>query len=178
YFNPSMSQFPFTNYNQVPSNTNSVFSDGLRNFNINPNASIMAGTSATTSSTNNQSYYDTGNSYSNFSTNGTTYYANPFATGFDFTNTKLQATAAEFVPRLNKLSLNETTSEASQQNKEGIATNSETHRENNTTTLDSMRAAEVIGDTKDNEKNLESIFEKEEKNNQRHDVTEDKSSSE
>lgn len=67
--------------------------------------------------TTNNHFYD--NLYTPFGSSGgggissgTTYYANPFATGFDFgatvtANSQLHATAPEFVPRFNNLSLND-----------------------------------------------------------------------
>ncbi|XP_037820820.1 protein shuttle craft isoform X2 [Lucilia sericata] len=163
YFNPSLPQYPFANYN----NNNSVFTDGLQNYNINPNTApgIATSTAAVnpSTSTGNQNYYDNRNSYGNFNTNGTTYYANPFATGFDFNNTKLQANAPEFVPRFDKLSLNETNQDANKQQ-----THSQQAKETETSNgnLKEDFNKNEGNESKDKTKNLDSSFEKEEKRQQ------------
>ncbi|KAM7353561.1 nuclear transcription factor, X-box binding stc isoform 2-T2 [Cochliomyia hominivorax] len=167
YFNPSLGSYPFANFNnQIVSNNNnnnnSVFSDSFQNYNINSNAS--------TSTSMNQHFYDNSNSYGgNFHTNGTTYYANPFATGFDFSNTKLQANAPEFVPRFDKLSLNETSQETETQ-KENINKNSENINVNSNKPKEDFSKIESEMNVK--EKNMDSSFEKEEKRQQqRHERT-------
>uniref|UniRef100_A0A1B0A839 Protein shuttle craft n=1 Tax=Glossina pallidipes TaxID=7398 RepID=A0A1B0A839_GLOPL len=98
-------------YNQNAAN--SIFSDDLSSNNM------YMGTAAqnlynrgnnNNSNNNNNCNINNSNSYEQLYTpfnSNTTYYANPFATGFDFTATKLQVNAPEFVPRFDKLSLNE-----------------------------------------------------------------------
>lgn len=111
YFNPSNNPLAFRNYQQNSNNNSALFaSDNLQNY-VNPTAAIGG-------SGSNHNFYDNNSSYGlNFNGIGgsdrgggdgtTSYYVNPFATGFDFSATKLQATAPEFVPRFDKLSLNE-----------------------------------------------------------------------
>ncbi|XP_073823676.1 nuclear transcription factor, X-box binding stc isoform X2 [Musca autumnalis] len=126
YFNPqndfmSVNNFRYDAGGNKNNNNNLMTADPLQNLNIHPLSNINS--SSISQMGLNHNFYDSNpGSYGlgfngggggvdksgDTTTTGTTYYANPFATGFDFSNTKLQATAPEFVPRFDKLSLNET----------------------------------------------------------------------
>uniref|UniRef100_A0A0K8V596 Protein shuttle craft n=1 Tax=Bactrocera latifrons TaxID=174628 RepID=A0A0K8V596_BACLA len=96
---------PFNNFSSLYSSSGQNASGGYNTYN-DTNTSV--------------GYFD--NVYTPFGNSGG-YYMNPFATGFDFSASNLQASAPEFVPRFNNLSLNEENREHNKQNDYETASN-------------------------------------------------------
>ncbi|XP_058986249.1 protein shuttle craft isoform X1 [Musca domestica] len=177
YFNPQSTPFMSFNNFQMDAgpksnNNNLMMGDNLQNYNVHPFSSNSSSTGGMTA--NNLYDNKSGSSYGlNFNgssgldtaNGGTTYYANPFATGFDFSNTKLQATAPEFVPRFDKLSLNETNQTNLETNGNNVG--GEKHGRPTTADLTQTTSNGRAGDHKETAPSTaDTSFEKEEKRHQ------------
>lgn len=130
YFLQLYSHSLFTPY----SNFGSLYSNSGQNAN--------GGYNVYNETNSNLDYFD--NIYTPFGNSGG-YYVNPFATGFDFSASNLQASAPEFVPRFSNLSLNEENRDTANQNKQKdyeTATNDTKIEQNNIQNLASNAEAQ------------------------------------
>uniref|UniRef100_W8BFK2 Uncharacterized protein n=1 Tax=Ceratitis capitata TaxID=7213 RepID=W8BFK2_CERCA len=108
--------------------SNSLFSPYNNSLYANNGPSVGGYNNSYNNTNTNFNYFD--NVYTPFGNNGG-YYMNPFATGFDFTSSNLQASAPEFVPRFGNLSLNEKKFE-----------NTEVNNVNNDSTVNNINKSE------------------------------------